>query len=302
MLYLILSVLVSATLIFIFKLFQRYNVHTFQAIVVNYTVCILVGLLFPGGSDVLQPGIFTNTWAYAAMALGAIFILTFYLMALSTQKVGVTATSVAAKISLVIPVLFSLLVLRTSLKEYNIINYIGMVAALVAIVLSSIRPRQDSEVKASPAMALLLPFIIFLNSGIADSLINYTNEHYLQAHEASQFTMLTFATSAVAGMLVLVVLLMLKKVKLNFRSIAAGVVLGIPNYFSIYFLIKALTAFGNDGAFLYPINNIGIILVGAVGAVIFFSEKLSKLNLVGIAVAVMAIILISYQEILANLP
>ena len=302
MLYLILSVLVSASLIFIFKLFQRYHIHTFQAIVVNYTVCVLVGMLFPGGSDVLQPGIFSNTWAYAAMALGSIFILTFYLMALSTHKAGVTATSVAAKISMVIPVLFSLLVLRNSLKDYNIINYLGMVAALVAIVLTSIRPPQNDEVRSTPGLALLLPFIIFLNSGIADSLINYTNEYYLQPHEAGQFTMLTFATSATAGMLVLVVLLLLKKVRLNFRSLIAGVILGIPNYFSIYFLIKALTAFGNDGAFLYPINNIGIILVGAIGAVVFFSEKLTRLNLIGIVVAVLAIILISYQEILANLP
>ncbi|MBC5993210.1 hypothetical protein [Pontibacter cellulosilyticus] len=302
MLYLILSVLVSASLIFIFKLFQHYNVHTFQAIVVNYTVCIFVGLLFPGGTDVLQPGIFNHTWAYAAMALGTIFILTFYLMALSTHKAGVTATSVAAKISMVIPVLFSLLVLRTSLKDYNIINYLGMAAAVVAIVLTSIRPRNDGDVKASRAVTLLLPFIIFLNSGIADSLINYTNEHYLQPHQASQFTMLTFTTSATAGLLVLVVVLLLGKVRLNFKSIAAGVLLGIPNYFSIFFLLLALSAFGNDGAFLYPINNIGIILVGAIGAVALFKEKLTKLNLIGIAVAVLAIILISYQEILANLP
>ncbi|WP_299825031.1 hypothetical protein [uncultured Pontibacter sp.] len=301
MLYLILSIIVSATLIFIFKLFQRYNVHTFQAIVVNYTTCILVGLMFPGGTDVLQPGIFGHTWAYAAIVLGTIFILTFYLIALSTQKVGVTATSIAAKISLVIPVLFSLLVLNTNLKAYNILNYTGMVAAIVAIVLSSIRPRHNGTVKASPATALL-PFIIFISSGIADSLINYTNQHYLQPHQASQFTMLTFATSAVVGILVLLYLLLRRKVRLNFRSIAAGVLLGIPNYFSIYFLIKALTAFGNDGAFLYPINNIGIILAGAIGAVVFFNEKLNRLNLVGIVVAVIAIVLISYQEILANLP
>ena len=302
MLYLLLSVLVSASLIFIFKLFQRFNVHTFQAIVVNYTVCVLVGLMFPGGADVLQLSIFNHTWAYAAMALGTIFILTFYLMALSTHKAGVTATSVAAKISMVIPVLFSLLVLKTSLKEYNIINYLGMLAAVVAIVLTSIRPRQNGSVQNSRVITFLLPFFIFLNSGIADSLINYTNEHYLQPHQASQFTMLTFATSAVAGLIVLLAMLVLRKVKLNFRSIAAGVVLGVPNYFSIFFLILALMAFDNDGAFLYPINNIGIILVGAIGAVVLFKEKLTKLNLVGIAVAVMAIVLISYQEILANLP
>ncbi|WP_439881597.1 hypothetical protein ACSX1A_00270 [Pontibacter sp. MBLB2868] len=301
MLYLILSVLVSASLIFIFKLFQKFNIHTFQAIVINYMVCVVVGLCFPGGADVLQPEIFTRTWAYFAMALGTIFILTFYLMALTTQKVGVTATSVAAKISLVIPVLFSLLVLKTSLKEYTLVNYVGMVAALAAIVMTSIRPRKNSQVKTSTAVALLLPLIIFLNSGIADSLINYTNQHHLQPDEAGQFTMLTFATSAGVGGLVLLYQLVILRSAFSRRSILAGIVLGVPNYFSIFFLILALSAFGNDGAFLYPVNNIGIILVGALGAVIFFHEKLSRLNLLGIGVAILALLLISYQEIIAYL-
>ncbi|MDX5420665.1 MAG: hypothetical protein LPK07_04640 [Hymenobacteraceae bacterium] len=301
MLYLLLSVLFSASLIFIFKLYQYYNVHTFQAIVVNYVTCILVGLCFPGGTDVLQPQILTRTWAYFAMALGTIFIATFYLMAITTQKVGVTAASVAAKISLVIPVLFSLLVLQTSLKAYTILNYTGMAAALVAIVLSSIRPQQDGEKQTSAALAIMLPLIIFLNSGIADSLINYTNQYHLQPHEASQFTMLTFATSAAVGLLVLLYQLFTRKTRFVRRSLTAGLILGVPNYFSIFFLINALAAFSNDGAFFYPINNIGIILTGAIGAVVLFKEKLSRLNLVGISMAILALVLISYQEIIANL-
>jgi drug/metabolite transporter (DMT)-like permease len=300
MLYLLLSVLSGASLIFIFKLYQHYNVHTFQAIVVNYITCILVGLSFPGGADVLQAQVLLKPWSLYAILLGVIFIGAFYLIALSTQKVGVTATSVAAKISLVIPVLFSLLVLKSSLKDYTLVNYIGMSLALVAIVLSSIRPGADGEQRTPRLLTLVLPFVIFLSSGFADSLINYVNEYHLQAHEASQFTMLTFTVSAVIGLAVLLYLLLLQKTTFHLKSIWAGIALGIPNYFSIFFLIKALSAFGNDGAFLYPVNNIGIIMAGALGAVLVFREKLSKLNLVGLAMAVLALVLISYQEIAAN--
>ncbi|MEJ8756091.1 hypothetical protein WG947_03725 [Pontibacter sp. H259] len=302
MLYLLLSILASTSLVFIFKMFQRYNVHTFQAIVVNYVTCVVVGFLFSGGSAALQPEVFGRSWVIYAFVLGTIFIGTFYLIALTTHKVGVTAASVATKISLVIPVLFSLLVLQNSLKDYTFINYIGMFAALVAIILSSVRPKTDSsEQHASPLLMFLLPFIIFLNSGIADSLINYTNANLLQQHEAPQFTMLTFSASAMVGLLVLLYLLISGKTTFYRKSILAGILLGIPNYFSIYFLIKALYAFGNDGAFLYPVNNIGIILAGALGAVIFFKEKLTKINLAGLGMAVLALILISYQEIIANL-
>jgi drug/metabolite transporter (DMT)-like permease len=303
MLYLLLSIIASTSLIFIFKLFQRFGVPTFQAIVVNYLTCVVVGFLFSGSGSVVQGSLLQQSWVIYALALGTIFIGTFYLIALTTHKVGITAASVATKISLVIPVLFSLLVLENSLKDYTILNYAGMFVALVAIVLSSIRQRnhEDGGEPISPFLALLLPFIIFLNSGIADSLINYTNHFHLQQNEVSQFTMVTFTGSAIVGLIVLLYLLISGKNNFYSKSIAAGILLGIPNYFSIYFLIKALYAFGNDGAFLYPVNNIGIILAGAMGAVLFFGEKLTKVNLTGLAMAVVALVLISYQEIVANL-
>ncbi|MBJ6116765.1 hypothetical protein JAO76_01090 [Pontibacter sp. BT310] len=303
MLYLLLNIIASTSLVFIFKLFQRFGVPTFQAIVVNYLTCVVVGFLFSGSSSVVQGSLLQQSWVVYALALGTIFIGTFYLIALTTHKVGITAASVATKISLVIPVLFSLLVLENSLKNYTILNYAGMFVALVAIVLSSIRPRnhEDGEETTSPFLALLLPFIIFLNSGIADSLINYTNHFHLQQNEVSQFTMVTFTGSAIVGLIVLLYLLISGKTIFYSKSIAAGILLGIPNYFSIYFLIKALYAFGNDGAFLYPVHNIGIILAGAMGAVLFFGEKLTKVNLTGLAMAVVALVLISYQEIVANL-
>ena len=301
MLYLILSVLSGVSLVFIFKLYQHFNVHTFQAIVVNYITCMLVGLAFPGGVEVLQPQVLQKSWAIFALLLGAIFIGAFYLIALTTQKVGVTAASVAAKISLVIPVLFSLLVLQSSLKDYTLVNYLGMALALVAIVLSSIRPGANGEKRSAPLLTLLLPFVIFLSSGFADSLINYVNEYHLQPHEASQFTMLTFTASALIGLVVLAYMLLAGKTVFRFKSIWAGIALGIPNYFSIFFLLKALSAFGNDGAFLYPVNNMGIIMAGALGAVLFFGERLSKLNLLGLGLAVLALVLLSYQEIAAML-
>ena len=144
---------------------------------------------------------------------------------------------------------------------------------------------------------LLLPAIIFINSGLADSLVNYVNYKFLTDADAGLFTMMTFATSATIGVLALLFLFVFRHMKFNWRSIPAGIILGIPNYFSIYFLIKALSAFQNDGAFIYPVNNIGIILAGTIGAVLIFRERLSAINLAGIGIAVLALLLISYQEI-----
>ncbi|MDX5348773.1 MAG: hypothetical protein LPJ89_04725 [Hymenobacteraceae bacterium] len=301
MIYLLLCILCTTSLIFIFKVYEQFKVHTFQAIVINYLTCIVIGILMPDNKFDFSSDILTQPWLYTAMLLGSIFIGTFYLIALTTQQVGITAASVATKISLVIPVLFSLLVLQNNLKDYTLLNYAGMAVALVAIVLASVRPQEHASPTASGVLVMLLPFIVFLNSGIADVIINYTNHHFLKPDEAGLFTMLTFTTSAVIGSLVLLYQIIFNKVPFAIRSILAGVLLGIPNYFSIYFLIKALSAFENDGAFLFPVNNIGIILAGAAGAVLIFNEKLSKTNVAGIGLAVLALALISYQEILTYL-
>jgi multidrug transporter EmrE-like cation transporter len=74
-------------------------------------------------------------------------------------------------------------------------------------------------------------------------------------------------------------------------------VLGVPNVLSFYFLLKALGAFGNSAAFVFPIYNILSMLASAAAAWLLFRERLSPLNRLGLALAVLAIVLISYQEL-----
>jgi drug/metabolite transporter (DMT)-like permease len=299
MLYLLSCIFCTVLLLLCFKYFALYRVPTFQAIVVNYITCTFIGIWrlwpLPPAAQVAQA-----PWLPFCLVLGILFVLTFYLIALAAQRVGVTATSVASKISLVIPVLVSLLVLQNNLKTYTFLNYVGMGIALVAIVLASLpakKPDGPAERNNANLHSLALPFLIFFFSGIGDSLINYTNYYYLQPEEANYFTTFTFATSATGGTLFLLYQVLFKKLTMQWRSLGGGILLGIPNYFSIYFLLQSLSAFQNDGAFLYPIINIGIILSGMLAAMVLFKERLSGLNITGVAAAVVALLLLSYQEI-----
>jgi len=93
-------------------------------------------------------------------------------------------------------------------------------------------------------------------------------------------------------------IILVKKIKFTTRDIVAGIALGIPNFFSIYFQLKALSAFDNNGALLYPSLNIGIIIGSTLAAILFFKEHLSKVNKVGIAIAIFAILLLSHQAVI----
>jgi multidrug transporter EmrE-like cation transporter len=115
--------------------------------------------------------------------------------------------------------------------------------------------------------------------------------------EGALFTLIACVGAVLVGTTWLLVLLLRSGEKLLFRSVVGGLVLGVPNVLSFYFLLKALGAFGNSAAFVFPIYNILSMLASAAAAWLLFRERLSPLNRLGLALAVLAIVLISYQEL-----
>lgn len=294
MIYLILTIIVTTSLFIIFKYFERFQINTFQAIVSNYITCVIVGFLFkPDVLSYWDPA--QGDWLYFAIFMGALFICIFYLIALTAQRVGVTAVSIASKISMIIPILFSLLILKSSVKEFDLFNYIGLAISLFAVLFASYKSPQLKE--HSSRALLILPIVVFLFTGMADSIMNYTNVHYLTNDTAALFSVSTFAFSSFFGLLMISFRLVVLKNKISPKSIVAGIVLGIPNYFSIYFLLRSLSAFNNDGAFMFPIMNIGVIILSIIVSILLFGEKLSRINQIGILLSLLAITLISYQEL-----
>lgn len=295
MINILICILMNLAILVCFRLFKTFSIDTFQAIVVNYFVCVLTGTLFVGPAVVFDVVDIDQNWFWIGVFLGVIFVSTFYLMAVTTQKFSITVSSIASKMSLVISVIFSLFVLGVVSKSYNWLNYIGMLLTLPAIILGSIKA-DNSENNSRKGFELILPITIFLASGLIDSTINYTNYHYLTGKEEAVFPIVTFFAAGIAGLIVL----LFKHKKLTLKNIIGGVILGVVNYFSIYFLILSLSSFNNDGALVYPMTNVGLILFSALVSFVIFKEKLSKVNLIGIAFAILAIVLISYQELLSQ--
>ena len=278
-------------------MFKVFKVHTFQAIVINYIVCVITGALFAGPEKVLNTVDIKTAWFWIGVGLGLVFIVTFYLMALTTQKYSITVSSIAAKMSLVIPVVVSFFVLGTVSKSYSLLNYFGMFLALPAILLGSIKKNSSNEGNTTySGLKLLLPLAVFLASGLIDSTINITNFKFLSDKEEAIFPIVIFGAAALAGILVMTI----RRTRITIRNLIGGTVLGVVNYFSIYFLILSLSSYNNDGAFVYPLINVGIILASAMVSATLFKEKLSIINLTGIALAIICIVLISYQELFFN--
>ena len=284
MIFLALSILLNSLIFALFKVFGLRKINTFHAIVANYFVCVITGTLFTGINNVLdQP--YNSTWVFIALVLGAVFIIIFYLMALTAQKFSMAAASIASKMAFVMPVLFSLYFLRIE-SNFLLYNFIGVALALIATYMSSVS--SSSHPIVGSKFIWLLPVFVFLGNGLIDITINYTNLNFIDETNITVFPIYIFLSAAVIGGLVL----LLKGERITIRGIIAGIVLGIINYFTVYAFLKALGQLENNGAFVFPIFNTGIVVLSALIGLFVFHEKLSKLNKLGIAMAVIAITLV----------
>lgn len=286
MIPLLLSILSSSVLMVIFKYFAQFEVKTFQAITVNYFVAASLGFLL--SPIVFVPSaIVSASWLPSALIIGCVFIAMFYIMAISSQKVGVAITSVSNKMSLVIPVVAGVVLYSESLVGLKLI---GVITALVAVVLVTF---PDKKLNIEPKY-LILPLVIFAGSGFLDTFFKYVETHQIQSDEIAVFSASLFLVAAIVGTTVLIGSRILTGEVLETKSIVAGFALGIPNYFSIHFLLMALNLPNMESTMVFPINNTGIVLLSTLLAILLFKERLTKLNWVGIVLAVLSILLIAF--------
>ena len=280
-----LSVFFSSLIFVIFKLFSTYKVETIYAIITNYVVACLVGLLSYKETIIIND-IPKKPWFFGTIALGMLFILVFNLIAKTSQKLGVSVVSVATKMSLVIPVLFGVFIY----KEYlGAIKILGILLALVAVYFAS--SKENSIVVRKKT--LLLPLLVFIGSGLIDSSLKYLENTYVPQNELPLFSSLIFASAAVIGVIFILATAVKKPLKINFRNILGGIVLGVPNYFSVHFLLIALKNENLNSASIFTINNVAIVMLSTFLGIVLFKERLSLKNWCGIALAVISIILVA---------
>lgn len=280
-----LSVLFSSFIFVIFKLFDTYKIQTFYAIITNYVVACIVGLLLYKGTIAVET-IPKKPWFWGTFALGALFIIVFNLIAATAQRNGVSVASVATKMSLVIPVIVGVTVYK---EELGPIKVIGIVFALAAVYFASIKKTYGTVSKTS----FLLPALVFLGSGFIDISINYFREAHIVQEDFAIFSATVFAAAATVGLVTIIVKSFNVSLKINLRNILGGICLGIPNFFSIYFLLRALGNENLNSATVFTINNVAIVMCSTLLGIILFKERLIPKNWLGIGLAIVSIILVA---------
>lgn len=293
MIYLILSILSSTILGFIMTWFERFKVNPFQAVVVNYFTCVLTGWAVVG-SFPIKEGFTQLDWFPYAASLSIVFITGFTTIAYTFQKFGITITTIMSKMSMIISVIFAIILYNESV---NFLKVLGIIVAIAAIILTNL-PHQDSIFKQKKIARIfwMFPILVLLFQAIIEIVLQYVELNILAEGTSGDpaFVSTIFLCAGCIGLVAALIGFATGKLQFSWQNIAGGIILGIPNYFSIYFLLKALGA-GWEGSVVFPINNVAIIALSAIiGGFLIFKEKYSFLNILGIFLSMVSILLIAF--------
>lgn len=290
MITLLFAILSSSVIFVLFKLFDRYQIDIFQAIVFNYFTAFLCGILLFGHeweASALQD----SHWFYFVIICAALFISLFILMGLSSQRNGVALTSTAVKMSMAMSMVLMILLYNESLSW---LKGLGILLAFSGVFLVSGSKESTASEKGSHWMLLVL----FFGSGVLDFVLNYVQKYALGSLSPSLFSAFGFAGAGVIGLSILLTKVVRGKARIQWKNIVAGVILGVPNYFSIYLLISSYRVTGWNDSSVLAINNVSIVVLSALIGFLVFKESAGWRKIAGISASLLAIILLYMSGII----
>ncbi len=282
MIYLILTILLSTIIIIIFKVMGLWKISVLQAITFNYFFASVTGFVMMEKAVSLG-AILVKPWMFMAVISGAFFIMTFFLFALSTKKAGVSITAVSSKMSVILPVTAGFLWFGDTMSIYKVVGIIIGLGSFYLIFYNGQKIKPDWRF-------VLLPLLLLIGNGMNDTLVKYTQVNYLNGDE-DIFIQVVFTISLLLGGIYLLVRLLLKKETLHLNSVLFGLFLGAINFFGAYTFLKSMGLY--QASFLFPVVNVSVVVLSSLAGVVAFKEVLKTINLIGVLMAVVAILLIS---------
>ncbi|WP_022829306.1 EamA family transporter [Sphingobacterium paucimobilis] len=284
MLYVILSVVCSVIVAVLLKMARGRSLNVQHIVLWNYpaTVVLTYTLLAPELKDVPWSILPYQLYIPLTILLPTLFIF----IALSIKYSGIVKTDVAQRMSLFIPLLASFLLFKETASSGKLI---GIAVGLIALVCSV---SWNKEGQGQKSNSMLYPAVVFLGMGIIDVLFKQVAQHKEVSYIDSMFFVF------VGAMLVAFCILLFQKwgrgQRIEATSMLWGSVLGVFNFFNIFFYMKAHRVIPDNPSIVFTTMNVGVIVVGTLVGVWAFKEKLSYINKIGLVLAVISILLIAY--------
>ena len=133
----------------------------------------------------------------------------------------------------------------------------------------------DKQVRQTP----LWLFGVWVGYGIIDILFKQV------AKQGSAFPLTLFISFGLAGLLLFIYLL-ITRVRWQGNALMAGVLLGALNMGNIYAYVRAHQVLSESPSIVFTGMNVGVIAVATIIGVGVFKERLNRINIIGLLLAV----------------
>jgi drug/metabolite transporter (DMT)-like permease len=290
--FLILCILSSTGIFIVFRSLERFSIPSFPIIVINYLTATVLGFAINRTGFDIQT-IINSNWLSMSILIGILFILMFFLVALSSRRAGISVTTVAAKMSVILPIIFSMVL--DPADKINLWKSVAIISALCGVFLTVYKPGKKSVNRA----VLYIPLILFVGMGIVDSLVKFAQFRFVNDPDTALFSGVLFLNAFLTGVVILIFTPRYLPHFVKPSRWGWGVLLGGVNFGSIYFLMRALnyvapSGRGIDSSVIFGVNNTGIVALSILAGLILFRERLSLINWVGVSLSALALILFSF--------
>lgn len=279
MIYVLLSVACSVLVSVLLKLARRYDVDVGQAIAWNYvaTGALTAWLLQPSLATLRAPG---APWL-ALAALGVLLPTIFLALAASVRHAGIVRSDAAQRLSLLLSLLAAFALFGERLTA---LKALGIALGLLALLGMVWRSGHGGAERG--AASWLYPLTVFAGFGVIDILFKRVAQAGVPLGASLQ------AMFALALLVAFALQLWRRargQTRFTARNALAGALLGLANFGNILFYLRGHRAMPQHPALVFASMNLGVVALGALVGLLLFRERLSRLNLAGVALALLAI-------------
>ncbi len=273
--YLIFSIVCSVAVSILLKISKNKGISINQAVAINYPVALISAFIlfkpnFSGNFNVLL-----SEWKIL-LPLGLLMPSVFIIMGECVRRAGIAKSDAAQRLSLFLPILASFLIFGEILSVGKISAVILAIIALMALVY-----KPKSKTAGTGAIWTLTG--VWFGYGIIDIL-------FKQLSKNAAMTVPNLCTLFILSATVLFTYLIIKKTKWNKASILGGIILGCLNFGNIYFYFRAHQAYTDNPTLIFAAMNLGVISLGTITGTAVFKEKINVINIIGIVLAIAAIV------------
>lgn len=279
MLSLIFTIICSTSIALILKHNETRSGNALVLLAGNYFIAALISMFL----WLIQPAISLNIVPIVSgFTLGALFVFSFFSFAKSVAFAGTALATISSRISVVIPTALSILMFREAPGSFQ---WLGYFLAVLTLLLFYFSLKRSHSGKLN-LKAYLYLFVVFAGIGINDFSLKLFNS-YRPESEKHLFLFSIFFSAFVYSS----ALIKIKKISIERAVLLRGAFLGLPNMLSSLFLINALLAL--PAVFVYPVTNIGIIVLTMIAAYLIWRERLNRFGVLALLAGSAAIALMS---------